>query len=134
MLRYVNATPIGRWTGTRAGDRQRQRQRRPQAGALRFRSTIRADTRVKGSVALGGNDVRMTPDTPLLAAAKARIDFTQSGFTVVGGSARVLGGDMSFEGGIAGRRTCASSAQGTATAEALRHAAELGALARLPAH
>ena len=35
MLRYVNATPVGRWTGRRARQRQRQRQSRPQARARR---------------------------------------------------------------------------------------------------
>ena len=73
----------------------------------------------------------MTPDTPLLGAAKARIDFTQSAFTVVAGNARVLGGDMSFEGGSQGDSQ-RFTAQGTVTAEALRNAAELGPVARLP--
>jgi uncharacterized protein YhdP len=82
MLRFVNATPVGRWTGAPS---------RPPAAAATptssSRSTVPLDdpgeTKVKGSLALAGNDVRMTPDTPLLGAAKARIDFTQSAFTVV---------------------------------------------------
>ncbi len=47
------------------------------------------------------------------------------------GSARVLGGDMSFEGGSQGD-TQRFAGQGTATAEALRNAAELGWISRLP--
>ncbi len=73
----------------------------------------------------------MTPDTPLLGAAKARIDFTQSAFTVSAGTARVLGGDLSFEGGSQGDNQ-RFTGQGTATAEALRNAAELGWVSRLP--
>ena len=130
MLRYVNATPIGRWTG------------RALAGAtgtgvadLKLALAIPLDggseSRVKGSLTLAGNDVRMTPDTPLLAAAKARIDFSQNAFTVAAGSARVLGGDMSFEGGSQGEAQ-RFTAQGTVTADALRNAPELGAVARLP--
>ena len=130
MLRYVNATPIGRWTG------------RALAGAtgtgiadLKLALAIPLDggseSRVKGSLTLAGNDVRMTPDTPLLAAAKARIDFTQNAFTVAAGSARVLGGDMSFEGGSQGEAQ-RFTAQGTVTADALRNAPELGGVARLP--
>ncbi len=130
MLRYVNATPVGRWTG------------RALAGAsgtgvadLRLALAIPLDdggaTQVKGNLTLAGNDVRMTPDTPLLAAAKARIDFTQSAFSVVGGSARALGGDIAFEGGSQGEAQ-RFSAQGTVTAEALRNAVEIGALSRLP--
>jgi uncharacterized protein (TIGR02099 family) len=130
MLRYVNATPIGRWTGhalaTATGSG---------AAELKLGLTIPLDdpgqTRVKGSLGLAGNDVRMTPDTPLLAAAKARIDFTQGSFSVAAASARVLGGELSFEGGSQGGNVQRFSGQGTITAEALRHAGELGSLARL---
>jgi uncharacterized protein (TIGR02099 family) len=129
VLRYANATPIGRWTG------------RALAGAtaggaadLKLALSIPLDDatqmHVKGSLGLLGNDIRMTPDTPLLAGAKGRVDFTQSGFGVVGASARVLGGDLSFEGGSQGNAQ-RFSGQGTITAEALRHASELGSLARL---
>jgi hypothetical protein len=41
----------------------------------------------------------MTADTPLLAAAKGRVDFSQRGFIVSGASARALGGEIAFEGG-----------------------------------
>ncbi|MEO5881206.1 MAG: YhdP family protein, partial [Caldimonas sp.] len=130
MLRYVNVTPIGRWTGralaTTSGSGMADL-----ALALSVPLNDPSDTRVKGSLALGGNDVRMTPATPLLAATRARIDFTQSAFTVAAASARVLGGDMSFEGGSQGEGQ-RFTAQGTATAVALRDAPELGALSRLP--
>ena len=130
MLRYVNATPIGRWTGRALASASGSG-----TADLKLALTVPLDdpgeTRVKGSLALAGNDVRMTPDTPLLGAARARIDFTQSAFTVAAGSARVLGGDMSFEGGSQGD-TQRFAAQGTATAEALRNTAELGWISRLP--
>ena len=137
------ARPAGRDAALRECDAgrplDRARPRRAPAAAAtpisssrsRSRSTDPDETKVKGSLALAGNDVRMTPDTPLLGAAKARIDFTQSAFTVAAGSARVLGGDMSFEGGSQGDSQ-RFTAQGTVTAEALRNAAELGAVARLP--
>ncbi len=131
MLRYVNATPIGRWigralAGTSAGG----------AADLKLALAIPLDdashARVKGSVTLAGNDVRMTPDTPLLAAAKGRVDFTQGSFSVVAASARVLGGELSFEGGSQGDGQ-RFSGQGTATAEALRNATELGSVSHLAA-
>lgn len=130
MLRYVNATPIGRWTG-------RALAKTTASGAADLKLTLAVPlddpgrSRVKGSLVLAGNDVRMTPDTPLLAAAKARIDFTQSAFSVTAASARVLGGDLGFEGGSQGGNVQRFSGQGTVTAEALRHATEFGALARL---
>ena len=77
----------------------------------------------------------MTPDTPLLAAAKGRVDFSQRGFTVSGASARTLGGEIAFEGGssagLSGGDSQRFSGRGTVTAEALRQATELGTIARL---
>jgi uncharacterized protein (TIGR02099 family) len=129
MLRYVTVTPIGRWIGhvldTASGSG---------AADLKLALAIPLDdpgqTHVKGSLGLAGNDIRMTPDTPLFAGAKARVDFAQNSFSVAAGSARVLGGDLSFEGGSQGNAQ-RFSGQGTISAEALRHAGELGVLARL---
>jgi uncharacterized protein (TIGR02099 family) len=134
MLRYVNVSPVGRWTGrvlaaasaTGAADLKI---------ALDIPLGTPDQTKVLGSLQLAGNDVRMSADTPLLAAAKARIDFTQKGFTVAAASAHVLGGDLAFEGGssagLNGGETQRFSGQGTASAEALRQMPELGLVARL---
>src|SRR6185503_19516893 len=78
-----------------------------------------------------GNDVRISPDTPLLGAARARVDFTHKGFSVPAATARVLGGDASFEGGSQPDGALRFSGQGVATADGLRRAPELGALSRL---
>ena len=69
--------------------------------------------------------------SPLLAGAKARVDFSQQGFAIAGGSARVLGGEATFEGGNQPDGSLRVTAQGVASAEALRRAPELGALSRL---
>jgi uncharacterized protein (TIGR02099 family) len=131
MLRYVNATPIGRWIGRAlAGTSASGAADLKLALAIPLDDASRA--RVKGSVTLSGNDVRMTPDTPLLVGAKGRVDFTQGSFSVVAASARVLGGELSFEGGSQGDGQ-RFSGQGTATAEALRNAPELGSVSRLAA-
>jgi uncharacterized protein (TIGR02099 family) len=133
MLRFVEATPIARWTGhalsaaTATGPAELKL-------ALALPLAHASDANVKGTLALAGNDVRMTPDTPLLGAAKARIDFSQKGFTVSAGSARVVGGDLTFEGGssagLNGGDTQRFNGRGTFSAEALRQASELGTVAR----
>ena len=130
MLRYTQATPIGEWTGhalrgaSASGNAE-----------LSLKLEIPIDqlprTSVQGRVQLAGNDLRLSPTTPLLAAAKARIDFTQQGFSIAGGSARVLGGEASFEGGLQADGSQRFVAQGVVSAEALRRAPELGALTRL---
>ena len=98
---------------------------------------------VAGSIVLAGNDLQITADTPRLQRARGTVAFTESGFVVSGGTARALGGDMRIEGGLS-LQTAAPVAtavravapatlrlQGTATAEGLRQAKELGPLARL---
>jgi uncharacterized protein (TIGR02099 family) len=134
MLRFVAATPIDRWTGKALTAASASGPAELKLG-LAMPLGRPADTAVKGSLALAGNDVRMTADTPLLAAAKARIDFTQKGFTVSAASARALGGELAFEGGssagLNGGDSQRFSGRGTVTADALRQASELGTVARI---
>ncbi|HUG21587.1 MAG TPA: YhdP family protein [Albitalea sp.] len=132
MLRFVNASPVGEWTGQALRGASGSG-----AADLKLALTIPlfdADaSTVKGSVALAGNDVRITPDTPLLATAKARVDFTHRGFNLAGASARVLGGDVHIEGGTQPNGSVRFTAGGVATADGLRRAPEIGALSRLSA-
>ncbi|MDP1954026.1 MAG: YhdP family protein [Polaromonas sp.] len=104
-------------------------------------------TRVQGAVTLSGNDVQFTPDTPQLSRLKGVVNFTENGFAIAGGQARMLGGDVRLEGGMRplaqGPARAASGvvefpdasvvirAQGTLTGEGLRQAKELGMLSRL---
>ena len=94
---------------------------------------------MQGTVTLAGNDVRMTPDTPLMAKARGLVTFSDSGFQIIGGQARMLGGDLRLEGGTRAGATGAESvvllrAQGTVTADGLRQATELGFFSRLARH
>ena len=59
-------------------------------------------SRVQGSVTLAGNDLRMTPDTPQLTRARGLVTFSDSGFQITGGQARMLGGELRLEGGTRG--------------------------------
>jgi len=100
---------------------------------------------VAGSIVLAGNDLQITADTPRLQRARGTVAFTESGFTVVGGTARAVGGDVRMEGGLSLQTAAPTNTapaaravvpatlrlQGTATAEGLRQAKELGPLARL---
>ncbi|HZY17116.1 MAG TPA: YhdP family protein [Ramlibacter sp.] len=93
---------------------------------------------VQGSVTLAGNDVQITPDSPVLGRARGTVTFSERGFALQGVQARALGGDVRLDGGTrpAGAEAPAVvvRAQGNATAEGLRQARELGALARLARH
>jgi uncharacterized protein (TIGR02099 family) len=129
LLRFVNNSPVGEWsdqalkqaTGSGLGELKL---------ALQMPLNHADDTVVKGSVSLLGNDVRLRPEAPLMAASRGRIDFTQKGFALVGVATRLLGGDSTVEGGTQADGSLRFNAQGTVSAEGLRRAAELPALAR----
>jgi uncharacterized protein (TIGR02099 family) len=96
---------------------------------------------VRGTVTLPGNDVQITPDSPMLTRARGAVTFSERGFTLVGTQAKALGGDVRLEGGSRAVMNAASPgpadatvvlrAQGTASAEGLRQAREIGFVSRL---
>ncbi len=130
MLHFVHATPVGGWIGKVLDDAKGSG-----PADLKLALSLPLDdlekSKVKGSVALAGNDLRITLDTPALAAAKGHIEFTEDSFAVVGASANVVGGELAFEGGMQAGGEVRFSGQGTASAEGLKRATELGPVARL---
>ncbi len=96
-------------------------------------------SKVQGSVTLAGNELHFTPQSPILSRTRGVINYTESGFSLVGAQARLLGGDSRIEGGMRAAAPGAASresvlllrAQGVVTAEGLRAARELGFIARL---
>ena len=97
------------------------------------------NSKVQGSVTLTDSDVQVTPDSPLLARAKGLITFNENGFAVKDAQVRMYGGEAKLEGGTrvgAGPDDAGLvfRAQGTATAEGLRQAKELGFVSRLGQH
>jgi len=93
-------------------------------------------SKVQGSVILPGNDFAM-PGAPALARARGTVAFTERGFSLAGVQARALGGDLRMDGGSrpapipAGEAPIQLRVQGTASAEGLRQARELGPVPRL---
>ena len=96
-------------------------------------------TTVQGTVTLPGNDAQFSSATPQFSNLKGAVTFSETGFNVVSAQARLLGGDVRFEGGMrpqtgnavvgAATSTAANTvfrAQGTVTAEALRQAKDIG--------
>ena len=98
-------------------------------------------SRVEGSVTLPGNDVLFWPGTPTLADLKGAIAITERGFTVTGAEARVLGGELRFDGGLRADAAPGSAeaavffkGQGQITADALRQLNDLPWVPRLAQH
>lgn len=132
MVLYVNSTPLGEQLGGALAQAATTGNAELRL-ALRLPLEQPEQTTVKGSVQLAGNDVRLRPDVPLLAGSRGRVDFTQKGVQIVGGQARALGGEVAFEGGTQADGTLRFSGQGTASADGLRRASELGSASKLAA-
>ena len=142
LLGVVNGSPLGPLMG-KALDRATGNGSADYKFKLAFPIAAVDRATVRGSVALPGNDLQITPDTPRLGRARGVIHFSETGFAVAGAQAKALGGDVRIDGGfgsagsthpMAGNKTPAPQVlrmQGTATAEGLRQARELGFAARL---
>lgn len=136
MLGVVNTSPLGRLTHRVLAEAQASGD-----AAVRVRLNIPIhevdSTRVNGSVSFAGTDLRLSPQAPLLARMRGGLSFTETGFSVNGVQARLYGGDVRIDGGMRPRSAdpkdhpVVLQAQGTATAEGLRQASELGAAAVL---
>jgi uncharacterized protein (TIGR02099 family) len=92
-------------------------------------------TRVNGNVTLTGNDVRISPEAPLLGGASGSLRFSEQGFSVEGAQAQLYGGPVRFSGGMrptpgGGPPRIAFQGQGTASAGGLAQAG-LGFVSRL---
>ncbi|MCM5679257.1 TIGR02099 family protein [Schlegelella sp. S2-27] len=132
-LRFVRETPVNGWT-------QRALEQASGSGDAQLKLGVRIPlddvrrARVSGELGLLGNEVQVTPATPRMSQARGMVQFSDSGFSVKGASARVLGGGASFEGGTQKDGVLRFTGRGVASAEGLRQARELGVLPYLGEH
>lgn len=128
VLGIVNNSPLGQMTG-------RALARAVASGEADYQLKLTLpiakidSSAVQGSVTLNSNDIQISPETPKLTRARGLVSFSESGFTISAGQARMLGGEVRLEGGAIAPAVIRAS--GTATAEGLRQAVELGFVARL---
>ena len=82
------------------------------------------DLTVQGQVKLNGNDLQLTPDTPVLQALEGTLRFDERGFEVPMATARILGGPARFSGGMqpGPERRVVFEGEGLVTADALTQA------------
>lgn len=95
-----------------------------------------ARSTVAGQLQLNGNDVQWGPQWPLMAQARGAVHFTQDSVQVSHAQARVLGGDLRFEGQVKPRSADGAEpealfkGQGQISAQALQQWPALTGLAR----
>lgn len=131
LLRFINASPVGDWTDRVLLEADGQGMT-DLAIALRLPLADTSTASVRGSIELAGNELRIGPDLPRFEAARGRVDFDQRGFAVVGANARVLGSELSFDGGTQADGSVRFSGHGVAAASALQRGAAFVALPWLP--
>ncbi len=139
-LGIVNGSPLGEMTGRALG-----RAVGSASADYRFKlslpiAAIEKST-VQGSVTLAGNEVQISPDSPRLTRSRGVVNFSDHDFSIVGGQATMLGGEVRIEGGSVSAAAAARNglavlirANGVVSAEGLRQARELGFVARLAQH
>ncbi len=130
LLHFVRGSPLDEWLGHALSTTTAQG-----PVALKLGLAIPLDdtnqTTLKGQLQLGGVDLKLRADLPALAGARGRIDFDRRGLQLAGMTARLLGGDAGLEGGTQRDGSLRFAVPGQATADGLRRAGELGAVARL---
>lgn len=90
---------------------------------------------VKGTVGLQDNDIRLSPESPLLGKSRGTVAFDEKGFALRGVTANLLGGKAELTGGnVAAEkngngRDVKVDVQGEFTADGLREESAMGDLA-----
>ena len=126
LLRFVRESPLDGWSDGRFRHASASGNAELKL-ALRVPAADPEKTRVDGAVTLAGNDLRLAPQAPLLAATSGRVEFTQDGVNVREARTTVAGGELRFAGGTRADGALRFEGQGTASAQGLRSAAqELG--------
>lgn len=123
MLHFVTTTPIDGWTGGALREAAASGEGDlTLALELPLHGTGRATA--SGSLQLAASDVRLRNDLPLLGAVRGRIAFTDQGFTLDALHAQLFGGNVVIDGGTQPDGALRVTAQGTASADALRGATD----------
>ncbi|HEX5355211.1 MAG TPA: YhdP family protein [Aquabacterium sp.] len=132
MLRFLSASPIGRWTSNVLGAAQSKG-----TAAMRLSLDIPLDhaddTRLQGTVTMlerDGASLRLNPSVPLFAALQGTIGFTETDLNVKA-KARVWGHAVDVDGRRTSDGVTRFVAQGSMSAEGLRQAVEIPFLQKL---
>ena len=137
MLGVVQKSPLDKLLGLALHDTQATGQLQTHF-KLNIPLLTPQDSKVQGTVVMGGNNLRMTPAIPGFEKVQGSIQFSESGFSLSGVQARWLGGPVRIEGGMkpatANEPALALRAQGEISAEGLRQVREFPSLDVLAKH
>ena len=123
LLRYLNTTPVGSWTGDALAQASASGNAELKLG-LNIPLAHSADTVVKASVQLQGNDLRLRPDLPPLPNARGRIEASHKGLQITALRSTLAGGEVQIDGGSQPDGSLRFGLAGSASADGLRRLAE----------
>ena len=129
LLRYLNTTPVGSWTGDALAQASATGGAELKLG-LNIPLAHSGDTVVKASVQLLGNDLRLRPELPPLPNARGKVEATHQGLQVVGLRSQLAGGEVQIDGGSQPDGSLRFGLAGSASADGLRRLAEPALAAR----
>jgi uncharacterized protein (TIGR02099 family) len=134
-LAFVNRSPLGDLTG-----RALREARASGPAQVQFQLALPLDqpesATVEGQVQLAGNDLQFSPETPWLRGTNGVLRFSDKGFSVASARARLLGGELQFQGGMARvgqQQVLQFRGQGSVTTDGMRTAGAGDAYAALGA-
>ena len=117
-LRLVQNTPLDGWTGRVLTEAHGDGPTELQLGLTLPLSHIN-DSTVRGSLKLGGAEVRLIPEAPIMSNVRGKVDFTDRGVRLQT-TATMLGGPLTFEGGSQSDGSMRFTGANTLTADGLR--------------
>ena len=132
LLSFVKMSPVGGWVGNALAQSTATGNADLTLALTVPLADLPAST-VRGSVTVTASDFRLRPEMPMLSGARGRVDFSERGFSILGGAGTLLGGELSIQGGLQPDGAMRFTAQGTASADGLRRSGDFGgpALARV---
>lgn len=119
LVRFVNASPIARWTRNAFANTQ-AKGNATLALALDLPLGHARDADVVGSVDLAKDAIAINPQVPPLTKLDGRVDFTDKGLTIAGLTGEALGGPVRFDATTRSDGLIEAKATGTIDARALR--------------
>jgi len=132
-LALVQGTPLNDWTH-QALARARLSGNAQGRLALQLPLDDLAHSKAQGDVQLSAGELQLRPDLPAFAQLRAKLDYTETGFTLQPSTAQWLGGEVRADGGTQADGSLRINAQGSASAEGLRQAADWAPLPVLAQH
>ncbi|TFW19098.1 YhdP family protein [Duganella callida] len=133
FLKYVTLSPVLEWISHFTDETQASGNAKL-ALSLRIPLAHAIDTKVQGALALGGNDIVLMNDLPVVKGAQGKIEFNERGVNLNQLSGNFLGGPVAITGGSQADGAIIVRLGGQMTVDGFRQTYQMPAMQRLADH